>query len=279
MYPGSAINMPSSNSESTSAPQQVPAACMSRLVAPPPVPKRKMKIEAVTCCVNYADILAHTLPRNLGVFDSILVVTEPHDKQTQKVCSYYRVPFLMTDAFNSRWGNFCKGAGINEGLDKLKKDAWICHFDSDIVFPPHTRESLERADLATDSLYGADRLECKSYRDWHRFMDDPEPPIAGNDYLIHTTHAPFQTGTRVQMNHAGGYIPIGFFQLWHASSGILKYPQGHSDAGREDSHFATLWPREKRHLIPEIQVYHLESEDAPMSVNWKKRVTKPFAHA
>lgn len=240
---------------------------------------RRMRIEAVTCCVNYADILAHTLPRNLNVFDSILVVTTPEDKQTQKVCQYYRVPYLMTDAFDARWGNFKKGQAINEGLRHLKRQDWICHFDSDIVFPPHTREALERADLDTKSLYGADRLECKSYRDWHRFLDDPEPPIAAADYLIHTTHSPFQVATRVQMQHSGGYIPIGFFQLWHADSGILQYPEGHSDAGREDSHFAMQWPRAKRHLLPEILVYHLESEDAPMAVNWKKRTTKPFAHA
>jgi hypothetical protein len=35
--------------------------------------------------------------------------------------------------------------------------------------------------------------------------------------------------------------------------------------------FPTRWPRAKRGFIPELQAYHLESEDAPMAVNWKGR--------
>ena len=84
-------------------------------------------------------------------------------------------------------------------------------------------------------------------------------------------------GVLVKFDQHGGYIPIGFFQLWHADSEILNYPEGHTDAGREDSHFATLWPRDKRQLLPEIIAYHLESESAPMAVNWKGRATKPFS--
>ena len=55
-----------------------------------------------------------------------------------------------------------------------------------------------------------------------------------------------------QIRPTFGYIPIGFFQLWHADSEILNYPEGHTDAGREDSHFATLRPRHKRQLLPKV---------------------------
>jgi hypothetical protein len=236
-----------------------------------------MKIECVTTCAGYGDILAHTLPRNMIQFDSILVVTSPEDKQTQRVCDYYRVPYHATDCLGTRWGQFSKGLGINEGLAKLDRDAWICHMDSDIVLPPNARQALHCANLATDTIYGVDRVECKSYLDWHRFIDNPEPVVGGNGFFIHTTHAPFPIGTRVKFDQDGGYIPIGFFQLWHADSNVLKYPEGHTDAGREDSHFAAQWPRTKRQLLPEIIAYHLESEDAPMSVNWKGRTTKPFS--
>ena len=239
--------------------------------------KTKMKIECVTTCVGYGDILAHSLPGNRIHFDSMLVLTAPEDTKTQKVCDYYRIPYHATDAFGTRWGKFCKGTGINEGLGKLEKDQWVCHLDADIVLPPNTREALERANLATDTLYGVDRVECKSYLDWMRFLDNPEPVVAGNNFFIHTTHAPFQWATRVKFDEHGGYIPIGFFQLWHADSNQPMYPEGHSDAGREDSHFAALWPRDKRQLLPEIIAYHLESETAAMGVNWKGRTTKPFS--
>lgn len=235
-----------------------------------------MKIECVVTCVGYGDFLAHTLPMNKPHFDSMLIVTSPEDTKTKRVCDYWGVPYHSTDSFQSRWGQFFKGKGINEGLDKLKKDDWLCHMDADIALSPNTRSALEKMELSKEGIYGIDRLECKSYLDWRRFLDDPEPVVAGNNFFIHTTHAPFQWATRVKFDHHGGYIPIGFFQLWH-SNVMTKYIEGHSDAGREDSHFATQWPRGKRQLLPEILAYHLESEAAEMTVNWKGRKSKTFS--
>lgn len=34
----------------------------------------------------------------------------------------------------------------------------------------------------------------------------------------------------------------------------------------------------KRGFIPEVTAYHLESEDAPMAINWQGRKTKPFQY-
>lgn len=240
------------------------------------LPRATLKIEAVITCVNHADFLAHTLMMNRQHFDKIIVVTSPEDKDTPRICEYWRVPYHVTDAFQSRWGHFCKGSGINEGLDKLDKDAWICHLDADIALAPNTREVLEKAELDTSMIYGVDRHECKSWEAWQAFIGNPEPNLQGADFFIHTTHCPFPIGTRVSFAHHGGYIPIGFFQLWHADSKILKYMEGHTDAGREDSHFPIQWPRNKRALIPEIAAYHLESESAEMATNWKGRKTKRF---
>jgi hypothetical protein len=236
-----------------------------------------MKIEAITTCVNYADFLAHTLPLNMRHFDRIIVATGPADKQTQRVCDYYGVKTVRTDAFNAQWeGKFCKGCGINAGLEELDKDAWILHLDADVILQPNFRQVIENADLDTTMIYGCDRAEFRSFEDWQRFYGAPEPHTQGNGFFIHIEHTGQQLGTRVQFGHGGGYIPIGFFQLWHADSKVFKYPQGHTTAGREDSVFATNWPRRKRALIPEIIAYHLEAEAAPMGVNWKGRQAKPF---
>jgi hypothetical protein len=237
-----------------------------------------MKLEAVIISAGCSDFLAHTLPMNKPLFDKILVVTSPEDRDTQRICDYWNVPYERTDVLSTRWeGVFCKGKGINVGLDKLDKDGWVAHMDADIALPPHSRKALESADLDPAMIYGVDRLECKSWAAWQDFIGNPEPAIQGNGFFIHTTHSPFALGTRVAFQHHGGYIPIGFFQLWHpGESGISKYPEGHTDAGKEDANFPTQWPRRKRALIPEILAYHLESEAAPMAVNWKGRQTKPF---
>ena len=253
---------------------------MSYTVQPPspePIPfPPPFKIEAVTTCVNHSDFLAYTLPVNRQHFDRLIVCTSPEDKATQRVCDYYGVRYHATDAFASRWEQFRKGAAINEGLGLLERDCWLLHLDADIVLPPNFREVLVKADLDTTMIYGADRVEFKSFAEWQRFIGSPEPHTQGNGFFIHIEHTGQRFGTRVAFQHHGGYIPIGYFQLWHADSGVSKYPEGHSDAGREDSHFPTLWPRKKRALIPEVIVYHLESEPAPMATNWQKRVTKPF---
>jgi hypothetical protein len=241
-----------------------------------PKPTVAMKIEAVVTCVNHADFLAHTLPLNKPLFDSMIVATAPEDKETQRVCDYWGVRYHATDAFQARWGHFCKGAAINEALQLSQRTDWLCHLDADIALPPHTRATLERADLDPLFIYGIDRFEFKSYAQWQRFIGKPAPHTEGNGFFIDMSHAGAPIATRVAFQHAGGYIPIGFFQLWNAQSGVLDYIAGHSDAGREDSHFAAQWPRRRRHLIPEITAYHLESEFAEMGVNWKGRKTKPF---
>jgi hypothetical protein len=51
---------------------------------------------------------------------------------------------------------------------------------------------------------------------------------------------------------AGGYVPIGFFQLWNARSRRLIYPEHHATAARSDMLFSLQWARQQRQLLPEI---------------------------
>lgn len=233
-----------------------------------------MKLEAVVVCDKYSDFLAFTLPENKILFNKIVVVTSHEDKETQRVCEYWHVQCIQTDVLESRRGHFCKGKGINEGLAALDMDGWVAHLDADIVLPPLTRILLEKADLDTSMLYGCDRVMCKSFEDWIRFRSKPRLQQE-NECWIHMDQFPF--GHRVVINSFGGYVPIGFFQLWSPSgSGIKAYPEGHTTAAREDTNFALQWPRSKRHMLAEIIAYHLESEDAPMAKNWAGRTTREF---
>lgn len=238
--------------------------------------KKPFKLECVITAVKHSDILAHTLPLNRHHFDNLIIVTAPEDEETVRLCDYWGVKYHATDCFQSRWKHFCKGSGINEGLGKLDRDGWILHLDADIVLPPHYRKEIANMDLDTSMIYGVDRYMVPSYKAWQQFIGKPDPHRTGNGFFIDMEHAPFPLGTRVAFGHTGGYIPIGFHQLWHADSGQLRYEEGHSDAGREDSVFPTRWPRAKRGFIPEILTYHLESELSAMGTNWKGRKSKPF---
>ncbi len=240
-------------------------------------PAKAMKLEAVIVCDQYSDFLAHTLPENRILFDRLVVVTSPEDKETRRVCEYWHVQCVQTDALETRWGRFCKGAGINEGLKALDKDGWVVHLDADIALPPLTRKLLELADLDKSFIYGCDRVMCKSFAAWQEFRSNPRLQHE-NEVWVHMNQFPF--GTRVAINSFGGYVALGFFQLWNPSaSGISLYPEGHTTAAREDTEFALNWTRNKRALLPEVVAYHLESETAPMAANWAGRTTKPFRNS
>jgi len=238
-------------------------------------PDLDFSIEAVVVCDRYHDFLRCTLPQNKFHFDRMVVVTSPEDRETQRICEFYHVECVPTDMLNSRWKKFCKGAGINVGLARLAKSNWVVHLDADIWLPPLTRRLLANANLCKRMIYGIDRFVVQGYRGWDRFLELPKLQHECNSY-IHLNNA-FPVGTRIMQDFAGGYIPIGFFQLWNpAVSGIRKYPEGHTNAGREDTLFPQQWPRSLRGFIPELVAYHLESSDSAFGANWNGRKTAPF---
>lgn len=234
-----------------------------------------MFIESVVVCDRYNDFLAETLPHNRLLFDKMVVVTSYEDKATQRLCEYWNVECVPTDRLQSRKGQFCKGAGINDGLARLSLKGWAVHMDADIMLPPLTRQILDRANLDPSFVYGVDRHMVPSYGDWRKFLSTPGLQQEAKVFC-HTRH--FEIGVRVIPDCFDGYVPIGFFQLWHPeTSGVRTYPEQHTNAARGDVLFAIQWPRAKRSLIPEIICYHLESEKAPMGANWNGRATKRFS--
>jgi hypothetical protein len=250
----------------------------THMPAPPVVDAspKPFKIECVIVCDKYADFLAQTLPHNKFLFDKIVVVTSYEDKDTRKLCEYLHVQCIPTDVLESRRGHFRKGAGINVGLEALKGDSWVVHQDADLYLPPQTRLILENADLDPTMIYGIDRFLVKGYEKWAEFQGKPRLQHECETY-IHLESG-FPVGTRVQHQFKGGYVPIGFWQLFSPTgSGITRYPEGHTDAGREDTLFSSQWPRRRRGFIPEIVGYHLESENASNGMNWGGRQSAPFA--
>ena len=237
-----------------------------------------MILEAVIVCVNYSDFLAHTLPLNKGHFDKLVVVTSTADKDTQRLCEYHHVQCIQTDCFYENGDIFNKAKGINAGLSALTQAGWVLHLDGDMVLPPQFRGSLEPIGLDENFVYGVDRLMCTNYEDWALHVAQPHLSQEASIF-VHPHYDLMPMGTRIaKYGTTEGFIPIGFFQLWHPrTSGITSYPQEHGDAGRTDMLFSMQWPRSKRGFIPEIITIHLESEKLEiMGKNWKGRKTRPF---
>ncbi len=238
-----------------------------------------MPIEAVTVSVGYGDFLAVAAAENRGLLDRWVVVTTPADEETREVCRRFNLETVLTEEFEREGpGAFAKARGINRGLAMLSAGAWRLHLDADVVLPPTFRLQLDQAHLDEQGLYGCDRVMVRSWQEWQQFRTSGWLP---QDYHARTNVPPFPLGTRWTSPH-DGYVPIGFFQLWHAAAdewrGIRhrRYPERHGNAARSDVQFGLQWDRRLRHLIPELFVLHLESEPAPLGANWNGRTTRRF---
>lgn len=242
-----------------------------------------MRIEAVTVCVNYADFLAATLPWNMQQFDRIVVVTSYEDRETQELCRRLSVECQPTDVGTLHGEKFNKGRMIDHGIGFCGGGDWMLHLDADTWLPPMTRHHLQRADLDEESIYGIDRVLCPSYEAWQDFLAAGEGgngrggPVHQHDYHCRV-HVPggFPLGDRISLPEHSGYIPIGFFQLWHGRT-QRRYPKCHNTAERTDVQFALQWPSRNRHLLGEIIGIHLESEPGELGVNWEGRKTRRFS--
>lgn len=238
-----------------------------------------MYLEAVTVCVNYSDFLAYTLPINKTIFNSMVVVTSPEDTDTQRLCNYHNVQCIKTKAFYDDGASFNKAKGINEGLDFLHKRDWVCHIDADVYLPPFTRKMFDNLYFDKTKIYGIDRLMCPDFESWSKFITKPKL-IYENYFLMHLDSFPIAART-MQYNESG-YLPIGYFQMFHPQgSGVSKYPSQHDGADRTDVLFCKKWSRDKRELIPEIVGIHLDSENATVEnvgKNWNGRKTTHFGY-
>lgn len=236
----------------------------------PPPKGRGMHLEAVIVCVDYADFLAETLPENMQFFDKMVVVTSYADKKTQALCHQYSVECVVSDCMYDQQAPFEKGRAINLGLAHLMQSDWVLQMDADVLLPHDFRKLLQHARLKTENIYGADRANVVGFDHWHKHKHKRTPAHQHRHFI----EAPkeFPVGARL-LHHEHGYVPLGYFQLWH---GTRRYPISRGNAEHSDVLFSCQWPRYQRVLLPEVIVYHLESEDGNMGKNWNGRVTKPF---
>jgi hypothetical protein len=243
-----------------------------------------MKLEAVIVCLNYGDFLAETLPLNLQHFDDVIVVTGHNDQETIRVCERNSVEHFKTDTFFDFGDKFNKGKAINLGLSNLKKTDWLLHLDADIVLPHRYRDMLRRSMLQTDCIYGADRMNVYGWENWQKLKPRLTPHYQDNWFIdpdfIHEWNQPKPDGIRfgARVIHKEiGWVPIGFHQLFHTSVGHRRYNFALGSASGADVFFPAQWPRNKRILLPEVIVHHLDSEkEHAKGTNWNGRKSRRF---
>lgn len=243
----------------------------------------------VMVSVGYADYADISLTHNRSQLDRCVLVTSPDDKESQRVAGKHACDLVITDdARRPRSGQpkdevkFNKGALVERGLQQLPNDGYRVHFDSDIIFPNNMRRRLGIRVKDKTCIYGVDRLNVLGEAKYLELLNAGifTRGFEHHHFLTYPVRG-CEVGGRLIFDDQG-WLPIGYFQLWHASvemSGVYRtrtYPTGSNTAAHDDVQFALKWDVDKRVLIPDFYVFHLLTDDCKYGANWNGRKTIPF---
>lgn len=200
-------------------------------------------MKAIIVSVEYADLLALTLPYNRHHFEQVLIVTTPEDENTLAVAEANGADVFQTRLFYDKGAKFNKWAALEAGLDVLGRDDWICLIDADILWPKEISFRYEPGRL---------------YSPFRRMMTDLSKPIPNE-----STWGQF-------WRHRDEFA--GYTQIFHADDPVIGQPPWHqinwSHAGGADTFFQHKWPPDKK-VRPNWECLHL----GDVATNWCGRVT------
>jgi hypothetical protein len=196
-------------------------------------------------CVDYADLLAITLPYNRHHFSEVVVVTTESDVETRHLAKKYLCRTFPTDVFYRDGAIFNKWRALEEGLDWMGRHGWLCVMDADVLWPKHARMQLGQG-----LLHGP----------YRRMFPDLTLPIPPEDEW---RRWPVHTNVREW---------AGYTQIFHADDPKLGPPPWHEvdwkHAGGADSFFQQKWPTMLKVRLS-WDVLHL----GPAGVNWCGRAS------
>lgn len=193
-------------------------------------------LKGIMVCVDYADLLALTLPYNRHHFHQLMVVTTEQDRATRELAVKHHCLVYETDAFYRNGATFNKWLALEEGLDRLGRDGWMCIMDADVCWP----KIVPTVDLKVGKLYTPERRMCPTIP-----QVIPSEDLWGS-YELHRNRAEWAGYS--QIFHAKDPVLKGAGQYWHEID--WKH------AGGADSFFQMRWdPKDK--VRPPFEVLHL----------------------
>ena len=230
-----------------------------------------LRLEAVTVCVGFDDLLDATLTLNHPHLDTMIVVTSHDDRRTQAVAHKHGATCVQTDLFKKNGRAFNKGAAINAGLSRFQYHGWRLHLDADIALPDNFRRVLfNHTHLDAACIYGADRCDVIGH-DELRATRARDPQHACGAFVSPQHHRPLSPR---YVDALRGYVPIGFFQLWHAHA-QKPYPYSLGTAAHDDVMFAEQWATEHRRHLPTVICHHLCARAPTLGENWEGHRRQP----
>jgi hypothetical protein len=225
-----------------------------------------LRLEAVTCCVGFDDLLDITLSLNHPHLDTLIVVTSHADHATQAVARKHGAICVQTDLFRKNGRTFNKGAAINAGFSRFQYHGWRLHLDADIALPDNFRRILfNHTHLDRHCIYGADRVDVVGSDEIAAVKSGNGHPQHAQGFMV--APRPAQPLSARYVDTLRGYVPIGFFQLWHSST-QKEYPWSLGTAAHDDVMFAEQWPAPFRRHLPTVICQHLCAHAPSLGENW-----------
>lgn len=232
-------------------------------------------MRAIVVCVDFADILAITLPRNLHWFSQVVVVTSPKDEQTLHLLDHHirrydqKVRLYVTDSFYDDGAVFNKWKALEHGLDFMGRDGWLCLMDADVLWPENVPQQFYQQ-LRIGRLYTPQRriLSNPASILWQDKAHLPE--YKG----LASSRSPTWANLVVQSTPKQEREFAGYTQIFHAHDPVLGRGPWHEldwrHAGGADSFFQDRWATHNK-VRPPFEVIHLGEPGE----NWCGR-TSPY---
>ena len=144
----------------------------THLAASPQITE-SLRLEAVTVCVGFDDLLDVTLGLNHPHLDTLIVVTSHADRATQAVARKHGAICAQTDLFGKNGRPFNKGAAINAGFSRFQYHGWRLHLDADIALPDNFRRILFNHTAPGPRLHLRRGSRGRNWRQGHRTGELP----------------------------------------------------------------------------------------------------------
>lgn len=223
-------------------------------------------LRAILVCVDYADLLAVTLPYNRHHFGEVLVVVANGGSQDAYVARRNDCQVFVTEAFYLDGASFNKWRALEAALDYWGRHGWLCIMDADVLWPKVLKPAVP---FQIGKLYSPLRHMHEDLGRRFSHLADPygsmNPP--SNPYLFPPESDWWQYPIHRNVTEWAGYT-----QIFHASDPALGAPPWHEvdwvHAGGADSFFQRRWPPLDKIRTP-WNVLHL----GPAGRNWYGRAT------
>lgn len=207
-------------------------------------------MQAIIVSVDYADLLAITLPDNRQHFTDVMIVTTPTDHKTIAVATECECEVLQTDVFYANGARFNKFAAIEQAVATLKPRDWLCFLDADIMLPHYM--------LARQQIWRIGKIYSPLRRMWLDTTVKP-PPVRE---WANLPYGEPKNATRF----------AGYMQVFNVQDPVLKSRPWHrldyDNASDGDTAFSRKWTNANK-VRPAFDVLHLGQDTR----NWCGRVT------